>query len=858
MTKIKITSNPYQQTISYQHFNEEADTWDNIIDIDPNTKLRYDKTSKKIFLPFKIKDIVDTIIDEYWDGQNKIEILFAGTDDEYNELRVVCEREGIGNKITLEKGEIHLADASSIIDGIKNIFNEIRPIVEERLGDDKIATRDDLSKIDEALANNIPVCVFGNYSTGKSTFINAMIGHEVLPKAAEPVTAKIYKITRSSDETAQIAFVFQASRYKIHFDENAYSIFEGSTSSPIAQKINDVFERCATEMYNALCETLEVINSYDKEHGSNDVGDVIEINVPFSRNGILGISDHNFVIFDTPGENSDTHKDHAEILEAALKSLSNGIPVWMTRYDNLDSIDNARLCDKILNIEALDKRFTMIVVNRADDAQLNHITDKVSEIMGFNSVEKMYSNGIYFLCSIMGLGAKIGGEFNDDHYDRIYGMNHAFYSDPKNKHYMTLYKYNIMPEQIKDKIIHETEACNDRVYANSGLFCIEKAMDDFASRYAAYNKCEMVSLFIEKVVGKVKEIISDRVESLEKQRSELTGKLESEKNQLLEEIRQKTDDLDADLHKKSENEAEKSIERHTAFYLTAQEFDRRERKFITESDRHDIDEHKQTVAGKKESAKDNLLQGGKEFIHFRFANGIDHFKKCFVNLGQMITAAKVVGSKENQEDQNVSEKLIEFARDKYNKSITTLYDDLTTYLDRLWRSYIEEFRTALENLISGSAALNYDQRRKLTELVVDFDLEDLVNASNEVFLRERLRNGYFLGLPLDALDSDLIKFLCEGAELLDKEKLANEYNGKLKASVDEMAHKINQSCYEGFQSWKHQLVATIERNITEFNPLLAAIAADIHRKNVEINDLCKDRNTLANAISTIQTMMSWA
>lgn len=146
MTKIKITSNPYQQTISYQHFNEEADTWDNIIDIDPNTKLRYDKTSKKIFLPFKVKDIVDTIIDEYWDGQNKIEILFDGTDDEYNEFRVVCEREGIGNKITLEKGEIHLADASSIIDGIKNIFNEIRPIVEERLGDDKIATRDDFKQ----------------------------------------------------------------------------------------------------------------------------------------------------------------------------------------------------------------------------------------------------------------------------------------------------------------------------------------------------------------------------------------------------------------------------------------------------------------------------------------------------------------------------------------------------------------------------------------------------------------------------------------------------------------------------------------------------------------------------------------
>ena len=40
----------------------------------------------------------------------------------------------------------------------------------------------------------IPICVFGNYSAGKSTFINALIGREVLPSGGDPVTAKIYKI----------------------------------------------------------------------------------------------------------------------------------------------------------------------------------------------------------------------------------------------------------------------------------------------------------------------------------------------------------------------------------------------------------------------------------------------------------------------------------------------------------------------------------------------------------------------------------------------------------------------------------------------------------------------------------------
>ena len=39
--------------------------------------------------------------------------------------------------------------------------------------------------------DTVPICVLGTYSAGKSTFINALIGQELLPGSAEtPVTTK--------------------------------------------------------------------------------------------------------------------------------------------------------------------------------------------------------------------------------------------------------------------------------------------------------------------------------------------------------------------------------------------------------------------------------------------------------------------------------------------------------------------------------------------------------------------------------------------------------------------------------------------------------------------------------------------
>ena len=46
------------------------------------------------------------------------------------------------------------------------------------------------------------------------------------------------------------------------------------------------------------------------------------------------------------------------LLAEALEGFSNGIPVWISTYETIDSRDNEKLCDDILEIKALDKQMS--------------------------------------------------------------------------------------------------------------------------------------------------------------------------------------------------------------------------------------------------------------------------------------------------------------------------------------------------------------------------------------------------------------------------------------------------------------------------------------------------------------------
>ena len=97
MAKVKIISNPYNREISYLTFREQSGMWEKIEVYNPNSRLREDESGKS-FLPFKIKEIIDIIIEEYYIGTDKVEIVFEGTNEEYREVEKVCLGEDIADK----------------------------------------------------------------------------------------------------------------------------------------------------------------------------------------------------------------------------------------------------------------------------------------------------------------------------------------------------------------------------------------------------------------------------------------------------------------------------------------------------------------------------------------------------------------------------------------------------------------------------------------------------------------------------------------------------------------------------------------------------------------------------------------
>lgn len=458
MATIKIKSNPYERKIEYFDYNDEGSGWEKIQQSNPNSKLR-EEESEKSFLPFKIKEIVDIILDEYYTGTDKVNIVFEGTQEEYEEIEKICGLPEVTDKVTLEKSKNILENAKLILSDTKEIFKTVQPIIETIIcGDEEI--KKDLSKVADALDDIIPVCVFGNYSAGKSTFINSLVGHEILPSGGDPVTAKIYKISISdSEDLARIKFEHRDEEVELLYEGDSFRIRKGKDDDKMLQELSQLMTDCDhTDRYVLINKALEFINGYEKRNmNSLEISDVIEVEVPFAKEGVLGRSRNNFVIFDTPGSNSNSNTDHSKILADALQGFSNGIPVWVSLYESIDSNDNAKLCDDLLNIKALDKRFTMIVLNKSDNADLpegGFTENQIKNILEYNSVEKMYAGGIYFVSSIMGLGAKREGKLTDKYYRKTYRSQQKMFSDSEDVDYMTLYIYNIMPEQIKKRLLH--------------------------------------------------------------------------------------------------------------------------------------------------------------------------------------------------------------------------------------------------------------------------------------------------------------------------------------------------------------------------------------------------------------------
>lgn len=829
MAYVKIVSNPYCKEIAYFRWNGEY--WVRVLPENNASNRLVGEEFTTGFFPFKVKKIVDEIINAYQAGDDPIDLTFEGTDDDYYELSKVCDSDEYRDKIVCHQSEYYLNNARDIVHEVSTIFGGLKELIEGSV-DDKTKIQDDLDRYSEAASDMIPICVFGNVSSGKSSFINALIGNEILPSGDEPITAKVYKITKSEDQDrAFINFSYDGRSIQVLFDQYD-RIQTDLQNNPLVNGIRKSLEDSKEERVPVrVGAALAFINHYgidDMGSAEQDrVSDLIELEVPYDEDGILKDSSNKYILFDTPGSNSASNEKHKEVLKNAMKNLTNGLPVFVATSDTLDTEDNLKLYDEIRQYEDLvDARFTMIVVNKADKAKLpkdGFDQEQIEDILRQAIPRKMYSFGIYYVSSVMGLGAKIenNGDFVDDNYARIYMTEKINFSDPKGRFYTQLYKYDILPGQMKDTSISVSEECNNLVYANSGMYWLERSIETFASNYSAYNKCQQSQRFLRRVLEHTRLTIDSTKIAREELKRQRDAALESNTVYLLTAIDTQINNLRIQYLNAYPYLMQKAII-ESGSGLTQIELKYLEQKFTDKT---------KVEAGYLEK-KIEADRVAKSFWDKLFGD---------TSYSQDLTEF------EHEIDKYAADELFKEVKKQFTESVMNANRVLNENSIKCWQGNAEDMRAKITSMIMERPDIVEDKKNELSEIIATYQDIPFDDSDDYDFIREDF-SKYWISFGT-------IKF---GERYrLNLSKLGMTYNRKLKEYVDNTYVKISTSHRSSFIKWSSELLDNICNHIQELNPTLRSMVEAIKIDSEKILDLEARQARLLEYISQIENLMTW-
>lgn len=845
MAKIKIISNPYQKETVFQNWDEVSEQWCTI-DAEYNENSRLLRDELRVgFFPFKAKQIIDVITNEYRTSGEKVEVIFEGTGDEYLELASICSLENYSTLITLSKSSKYLENARDILPDVIDIFKELSPLVAESVFDKEKIKRE-LEKFSDASNDVIPICVIGNYSSGKSTFINALIGYELLPSSDEPTTAKIYKISQSKQsDRATIKFEYDLKSVRIRFNTDSYKFLTNPEANPLTIKLLEILDTIAADPIPIkLSKALETINGFANHEKDEAISDLIEIEAPFDDDGLWGKIWNNFVIFDTPGSNSASNIKHYQVLQTALEGLSNGLPIFVSEYDSLDSMDNDRLYQDINNMDELDNRFTMIIVNKADAASLKKTglsDDDRDRILNLAIPRQLYSGGIYFVSSIMGLGSKNDEEFIEEHNAEIFEDQKNKYTDSTSRFYKQLYRYNILPAQIKRKYDMLSERHKNLLYANSGLYSVEQAIETFASIYSHYNKCQQSKLFLGKVIQITFDEITDAKQKKEAYRERINANLEKEKKELINRLENHSAEAETGYQQDYAAAMDEFVKAATTTYepseLTELEASFRQAK----AEEKDVEGRREDVRESAKSFVDNL---GMNFANTFRERNLSALKKIGTDFTEgfkdIIDNYSELTETRRDAEQASSDALIETVRNIFTTNINGAQVFLEKKSIEYWTARTEQLKLALSQIVTNSSALTDEKRTELSGIILEYQKLVFDTKAEAIFDKTAFLYRFFG-------DTNRLKI----------EKLAKKYNEEMQKQVLEIYHSFELSHANSFDAWMSSLLDTIIGNIVEFSPQLHEQAEIIREETARISELESRMIKLNDYTEQIRKMMDW-
>lgn len=498
--QVRIEYDPYLQKASYQTRASSALEFGVIPKSDlgnPDNRRYHDGI---------LDEILKYAIPELQEKRLAQELVFCGTEDDFQDFKDALTQfyektpDTSWNMTLLRDKTAYYRTADAVKEEINAIFQGIVDTLTEQQDEEVYqAVSQKLASYSDAVSDEIPVCVVGVYSAGKSAFLNAIIGREILPSHDRETTAKITKIIRSNTTCIYFSYKGAEVRLQPDSDKTAESLDYTPELAVLLDQLNGIDNTLPEDQW--VYQVLEELNALAFEEIP-----MITVKTPFRKSSLP--EDIPFVFYDTPGAKTADNPAHEEILKDELCKRSNGLPVFITKMDSIskkDDVDTARSIVENAGA-ALDKRNTLLVINKADASTPSTLAKtaaewKTSEVSKLPELLKWQHRHVLFTASVVALGCKMKpAELCSDEYYQNFSEKETKFREPNGRFYYSLPQYNLLPRVQMDAALSAVKTAegnpDELALQNSGIPAVEAAMTQFARRYASYHKCRKATEYL--------------------------------------------------------------------------------------------------------------------------------------------------------------------------------------------------------------------------------------------------------------------------------------------------------------------------------------------------------------------------
>lgn len=402
---------------------------------------------------------VEQIFDDLqalFNGSNDFFIEFTGVESDFNDIKEAANN-AIRKGMCVELKFNPVAPAEARLEKIKALMTRVSE--ESQKFADYLANSDLKAKQDfeDALNNDFDAYVVATMSSGKSTFINAMLGQDLLPAANEATTATIAQIF--DDKTQGDAF------YGERFDSNGNLIEQ-----------NDAVDLATMKAWNADVETKTI-----------------------TLNGnIRAIKENNnvrLVLTDTPGPNNSQDPEHQRTTLGFIQdSKRNPLIIYVLNATQLGTNDDAQLlrlvADTMSKGGKQSKDRFLFVVNKMDmfdPERGENIEEALNRVKSYLEENGIHDPNLFPVSARMAYLLRKQGELTRAERNDKTNIADLLLEEPSMAFPQYMSVSTSAMSAMQEKAQHD-EALQDktmwRALLNSGLPGVEAVIDEYINKYS--------------------------------------------------------------------------------------------------------------------------------------------------------------------------------------------------------------------------------------------------------------------------------------------------------------------------------------------------------------------------------------